>query len=294
LQIQPEPGRLILDEPIDVYYQRRLDVANASGLKIIEQRSCAHFHHAMTDPEGDKDTPAKAFGRAFHCAILEPNEFGKRYVVLPEDAPDKPTERMLNAMKRNANSQARIDYWHEWEIYAQNRTTLVANDYERAQRMGESVRKHPIASGLILSGHREATFRWTDERTGLQCKMRADYFEPEEFILDVKSAENASKDGFARAITNYLYDLAAAHYVDGVTRCGQRIRRFIFLACEHQPPYVCQPYILDVMAEQRGWALRERAIGKLAQCVQTGHWPAYSDTVEEITLPAWAFFGIDQ
>lgn len=294
-QLQPsyDENRILLDEPIDVYYQRRLDEANSTGLKLIDMRSPAHFHYYTMHPEEDEDTKTKAFGRAYHCAILEPDQFHKRYIVLPEDAPERPTEKMLNAKKPTENSIHRQDWWREWGHLSAGRVTLSAKDYDRAQRMGDAVRAHPLACGLIVGGDREVTFRWIDPRTGMKCKSRIDLNVPGEFMLDVKSCEDASREAFARAVTNYRYDLQMAHYVAGATECGQPVRRYVILACESQAPFVCQPYILDAMAEQRGWAIRERAIAKQAACVASGRWPGYSDTVEELTLPAWAFYGTE-
>jgi len=294
-QLQPsyEANRIILDEPDEVYFQRRLDEANSTGLKLIDARSPAHFHWYTTHPEEDNATAAKTFGKAFHCAILEPDAFHKRYIVLPEDAPLRPTKAMLEAKKPSPESIARQDWWAQWSHMAAGREILSANDYERAMRMGDSARAHPLASGLIAGGDREVTFRWIDPRTGMKCKARVDLNAPREFMLELKSCEDASREAFARAVTNYRYDLSMAHYVDGAAQCGEPVRRFVILACESQAPFVCQPYILDAMAEQRGWAIRERAITKQAACVASGKWPGYSETVEELTLPAWAFYGTD-
>lgn len=292
LQEQPN-GRLILDEQPEIYYQRNLDEANSTGLKIIDGRSPAHFKYWVEHPEDEHETPAKTFGKAFHCSVLEPDVFAATYAVLPHDAPARPTAAMLNAKKPSPESLARQDWWHNWNAKNGNRIILPAEDYDRAQRMADSVRAHPVAAGLIVGGHREATLRWIDQETGVACKARIDNLIPKEFMVDAKSCIDASPEAFARAAAIYRYDAQAAHYMDGARECREQVDYYIVLAVESEAPYVCVPYYFGPVEEQRGWALRQRAIRKQAECLRTGHWPGYADTLTQLTYPTWAHYGIE-
>jgi exodeoxyribonuclease VIII len=287
------PVGIFPDEPVEIYYQRRLDEANSTGLKIIDGRSPAHFKYWVENPDDEHETPAKLFGKAFHGSLLEPDEFTRTYAVLPEDAPARPTKAMLNAGKPSANSLARQDWWREWEAKNGARVVLPAADYDRAQRMGDTVRAHPIAAGLIVGGDREATLRWLDADTGMKCKARIDNLIRKEFMVDAKSCIDASPEGFARAAASYRYDAQAAHYMDGARECAEAVDYYIVLAVESEPPYVCVPYFFGPVEEQRGWALRQRAIRKQAECLRTGQWPGYADTLTQLTFPTWAHYGIE-
>lgn len=285
----PETG-IFYNEPPEVYYRKRLDEANASGLKQM-LRSPAHFKHYI-DGEDDKDTPAKTFGRMFHCASLEPDVFAKTYVVLPENAP-RDLRRFRDAKKPSLETLESIDWWDGWESSNRGKVIVSKADYDKAQFMGQSVRRHPEAAGLLMGGQREVTMRWVDEDTGLPCKSRVDLYEPGEFQMDLKSCVDASEEGFGRAIAGYMYDMQAAHYLDGVRSNADTIKWFIFLACESSAPYVCQPYILNPPDEERGWNLRKKAIKRQAECLAQGHWPGYSDHIKPISMPTWAFYGIN-
>lgn len=286
--VEPRIG-IFTDEPASVYHQRRLDEANASGLKQM-LRSPAHFKHYAENPDDDKTSAALTFGRALHCSVLEPDCFDARYSVLPEYAPRRPTQAQWHAKKPSDASKEAMAWWTEWNDRNAGKENLSAADYERAQRMGESARLHPVARGLITGGQRETTFRWVDEATGIASKSRADLYAPGEFIMDLKSCRDASPDGFARAVTSYMYDVQQAHYVDGVRALGDSLRYFLFLAIESEAPYVCQPHKLDVRAEERGWNLRTKAITRQAECLRTGRWAGYSDGLNELSLPAYAYF----
>lgn len=292
-QIKPSDwGGVFPAVPAEQYHQRALDIASASGLKHV-LRSPAHFHHWVKNPEDDEDRPVLAFGKALHCSVLEPDAFDARYCVLPENAPQRPTRAMLEAKKNSESSLERIAFWERWDADNAGRSILTAADYDRARRMGDSVRAHPVAAGLLVGGQREITLRWEDEDTGLRCQARPDLYLPGEFVMDVKTCRDASEEGFARAVHSYLYDLQQAHYLDGIRRNGDSIRWFVFLAIESTPPFVCQPYLLDSKAEDRGFTLRTRAMKRQAECLRYGRWPGYSEKLGEIHLPTYAFYGIE-
>lgn len=292
---EPRIG-IFTDEPAEQYYVRRLDEANASGLKLIDGKSPAHFYHYVMNPDDDAETPAKLFGKAFHCNVLEPDVFDRTYAVLPADAPQRPTAAMLNAKNPSIESLHRQDWWRAWNDRNGTRTILPAADYDRAQRMGDSVRAHPVAAGLIVGGDREATLRWVDEETGVACKARVDNLIRKVCMVDAKSCLDASPEAFARAAAGYRYDAQAAHYMDGgrLLLGDDAPEHFITLAVESSPPYVCVPYYFGPMEEQRGWALRQRAIRKQAECLRTGIWPGYSDNLTQLTYPTWAHYGIEE
>ena len=42
------------------------------------------------------------------------------------------------------------------------------------------------------------------------------------------------------------------------------------------------------------WTLRQRALRKQAECLRTGRWPGYSEALNELSLPTYAFYGITE
>lgn len=286
--LKPQGG-VIRDEPAEVYYQRRLDEANATGLKLM-LRSPAHFRNYIETPDDDKETATLRFGRMVHCATLEPDAFDRSYIVLPANAP-RDMRRFRDAKKPSMETLASIDFWDQFEIDNRGKAVVSVDDYDRAQRMGDSARAVPLMAGLLTGGEREITFRWTDPETGLACKARIDLFAAGHFMMDLKSCVDASPEGFARAVMNYKYDLQQAHYCAAARECGEPIERFVFLAIESRAPYVAQAYLLDPRAEERGWNLRQKAIRRQAECLRAGRWPGYSERIEQIALPSYAFYG---
>lgn len=291
-------GRLILNEAPERYYRRSLTVANNTGLKIIDERSPAHFKHWVEHPDADRETPALRFGKALHCAVLEPVVFDRTYCILPADAPDRPTQAMLNAKNPSASSLARMDWWAAWTAEHGDKTVLTASDYDRVLGMAESARRHPIAAGMLAGGKREVTLYWTEDVelpdgtvVAIECKARVDLWDEElAFFMDLKSTLDASAEGFGRSAVNYRYHVQHCHYGEGAKACGLDLRAFLFLAIESEPPYVCAPHTLPVALEEKGYELRDRSLRKQAACILSNTWPGYNDTgIITTAAPGWAF-----
>jgi exodeoxyribonuclease VIII len=300
-QLQEQPtGRVIFDEPAEVYHRRALDEVSNSGMKVIDTRSPAHFAHWVADPEAGIETPALRFGKALHCAVLEPHVFDRDYCILPAGAPDRPTAAMLGAKNPSPSSLARQTWWSDWEAVHGGQTILTAADYDRIRGMADSAHRNPITAGLIAGGKREVTLRWVEfvdlpdgRVVPVQCKARVDnWLEELAMFVDVKSTADASPEAFGRSVASYRYHVQHCHYGEGAKACGIPLDHFAFLAIESEPPYVCEPYIIDPAAEERGYQLRDRAMQKQAQCLADGRWPGYSDgtTINSLTLPGWAFY----
>lgn len=278
---------LFFDEPEDVYHKTILGELSCSAIKQL-LRSPAHYR-AWCDRELDEnETIAKRFGKALHCAVLEPERFAKVYAELPEDAPRRPSITQRNAKKPSDDTLIAIQWWDRWE--RMGKLTLGRDDMRRIQGMQESARSHPWAHRLLRNGRSEVVARWLDEATGLPGKLRADYFAEDTTrrVVDVKAVVDASFKGFQRALSNYDYPLQQAHYCEGFRRIEKPLDAFVFLAIEHEPPYVCQPYLLDPEAEAVGQMLRERGARILKRCMDANRFPGYSDEIESISLPPWA------
>lgn len=302
-QLQPAPqGRVIYDEPAEVYYERRLDVANNSGLKIIDERSPAHYRYWVENPDDDKDGEYFDFGKLFHCAALEPDMVDARFGFTPNDAP-RDLRHLRNAKAPSKSTLESIAWWDDWEASNAGRIMVPVSSMDTARRMGDSLRSHvlriPTERGaitirgdeLLAMCRREVTYRWTDPRTGVACKSRADLECGElAFGADLKSAIDASPEAFARAVARHRYHQQHVHYCDGAQAAGTPWRDFLFPVVEKNPPYVAAVYIIPAMAEERGRALRDRAMDTLARCLRDDHWPGYTNTITELNLPAWAYY----
>lgn len=273
-QLKPTlPAGFELNVPAEEYHRRELGVANNTALKILRERSPAHYR-AWVDGQEQPESPAFLFGRAYHCRVLEPARFAHDFVVLPD----------FGDMRSSKNRAAR----DEWLAEHPGVTALPASDAERIEAMYAALMAVPLAAGIMRDGYSEVTMRWTDEPTGIPCKARADWWVPGRFFMDLKTTDDASPKWFARAIADYGYHVQHAHYCDAARACGQPVRNYLILAQEKEPPYVVGVYHIDAEAEARGFELRDRGLRQLRDCLDTDTWPGYGTGITELSLPAWA------
>jgi len=301
-----EPIGIFPNEPAETYYVRRLDVASASGLSVLDndEDGCpARYHYYMTEAaEDEDDNAAKDFGKAFHMAFLEPDRFDDAYAVMPADAP-RDLRRYRESKTRSATTLASIDWWDAFEANNAGKLFLTANDMDMARGMASSMRRLPIefdggklkilAGELLELCQTEVTVRWIDPDTGILCKLRADLWcEELAFAGDLKSARSASLSAFGRAINARRYHVAHAHYCEGFRVAGKPVSHFALLPVEKAKPYIAASWRVDAVSEERGWALRQRAMRRLQRCLQTNEWPGYTRSIEPIGIPAFGHYDI--
>lgn len=260
--------------PASAYHRRTLGVVSKSALDRL-RRTPAHYKCWVDGDEAPKDSPALDFGRAFHCALLEPEVFAMSYAVEPE----------FGDCRKSDNKKAR-DAWRGEHLGAE---MLTAEDDATIREMVASVQRHPLAGKMIVDGRSELTLLWKDEETGLSCKSRSDYYvEKLGMVADVKSTEDASRESFARDIVRYRYHWQDALYRAGYGAIGAAVRYFMFVAVEKSPPYAVATHTLDANGIGRGYTHVRRQMTTMAECLTKNVWPAYPVSIETIELPPWA------
>lgn len=274
----PAPG-VYANTPMELYH--RWNAASNSRLTKL-RRSPAHLKAYLDG--GDEDTAALIMGRAVHSAILEPDDFAKRYCRGPEDRRTKEGKAQYEALLAT----------HE------PGTILKRDDFEAALHMRDSVHAHVAASELLTgSGDVELSLVWeslikeTDEN-GVTCKARLDRINQEyEAIIDVKSTRDASRREFERSIFEHGYHRQGAFYLHAADVLGIPVKHFVIIAVEKEPPYAVGVYRLTPGAIEAG---RDEVFSLLkvyATCEALNEWPAYPQQVEDIALPTYAWGQIE-
>lgn len=246
-----------------------------SGLDLIA-RSPAHYYARYLDPnrEREKQTPALLMGSAVHAAVLEPQKFAELFAVEPE------VNRRTNAGR---------DSLVAFEA-ANNGKTIITNEmFQEAVKIKNAVRKHPAAAVLLESGVAEVVLQWNNTEFGVGCKMKPDFMSSTGFIVDLKTTDDAGPNDFGKSVVNFRYDVQSAWYVDGYKAVyGEYPRGFAFIAVEKKPPYAVAVYYVPNPVFEMGRRKYMRDLETYARCLHSNTWPAYSNEIIELTLPAWA------
>jgi hypothetical protein len=250
---------------------------SASGLRLMRQ-SPAHYYGAVLDPERPppaEPSPQMRNGTMVHCATFEPAALAQRYVERPDGID-----------YRTKDGKA----WRD----AQTAEIVEPAALETALAQAASLRRHPDIAGLLHKGLPEVSAFWRDEETGVLCKCRPDWVYSVNsgvILVDGKTCRDASRDGFARQIWQYRYDLAAAWYSDGWQAAGgAEVKGYVFACVESAWPHVAAGYMLADDELDNARAEYRRLLHLYADCVRQDRWPGYQTGIQQINLPRWAAY----
>lgn len=260
--------------PNEVYHARHVGLASKSALDHVN-RSSMHYKWWVDGGE-EEETPALAFGSAFHCALLEPDRWCTSYCVVPD----------FGDCRFKINKAAR----DEWRRDHAGWTEITFEDAKAIDGMVAAVRAHPLAGKMIRDGEAEITLRWNDEETGLPCKCRADYYVRRlSMAVDFKSAIDARKAAFRKAVSNYGYHRQDGFYRSGFAAIEAPIKHFVFVVVEKAAPHAVAIYTLGANALARGRASVREDLAALGASVKANEWSGYPTSIQELDdLPPWA------
>ena len=206
---------------------------------------------------------------------------------------------------------------------------ITAEQWEQLHKMAAAVRAHKAANKLLSApGESELSCFWmepvVDPATGehlkdengeyayLPMRCRPDFWRYDGILVDLKttSPENASVEDFPRSVLDWRYYVQHPLYLRGA-RAALKIerakgdtnefhqfatpRKFVFIAVENDACVVdgvakgVAVYSLTDESVLLGIEEMAEDMAKLWECYQSGKWPGYSQRVESLSLPAYAF-----
>lgn len=223
-----------------------------------------------------EQTAAMALGSAVHTMVLEPHKFDEEFAIAPEYDGRTKEGKEIRA---------------SFEASCIGKTILKQSDYEIANRCRDAV-KSAIAP-FFKSGIAEASF--FSEFDGIAVKCRPDWYNSDiATIVDLKVVQDASPDGFTKAIANFQYYLQSALYIDVLRSLGHDVAKFVFVAVEKDSCNMVGVYELSPEAIDFGRSEIKRAID-IYKRIDEFKRPIFKDTqtgdvVQMLSLPSWVYY----
>lgn len=168
--------------------------------------------------------------------------------------------------------------------------------FQKILAMRKALQGDDMAQSLLFgTGRNEVSYDWQDEATGIKCKARADRITDggvvECTMVDLKTAQAVSPDGFQRSMVRYGHHLRAAFYLDGWERQEEEpFADYVFVCVRSEPPHLVAVYQLEAQAIEWGRKLYRNALTQFERA-QTGLIPWWSynrEGIMPIDLPTWA------
>lgn len=284
------------------YYNIK-DAISVSGMKWIKQ-SPAHFR----DHEEVEPSDAMAFGSAYHSYVLEPDKFVSDYYIFDDHVIyETIIEAGRLAGKEVKSPRATKEYkaWEESEMRVIGERKIIdLASFERIKEMKNRLLKHPYAKMLLTNGVAEVGYSGSIQTDAgeINVKFRPDYIkEGKRIVVDLKTAADASMDGFTRASADNDYHLQAAFYSDMLEYIAgdKRGWTFIFIAQEKKLPYAFNLFECSPQFIGQGRYEYELLLQLYKYCIDNDKWPGYQCFCPnrygllELNLPKWAIKSLD-
>lgn len=243
---------------------------NWSRLKLA-RTSVLHYRDTPDRP----DTAALGMLRAVHAMVLEPDFFDRDFVV------------WTGATRRGK-------VWDAFQEQHRDRTILNEREHREASVIAAAVMRYRPAFPILQSPNlrTEVPLYWTDERTGLECKGKADIIlEHEECctVVDLKTVRSVDPQKMASDCARMGYHGQLAHYEAGVEAVtGKPVVGVGLLCVEGTAPHDVGLFWMDPISRDWGRLLRNGLLDKVADATREQHWPGQVPAEMDIRLPTWA------
>lgn len=160
------------------------------------------------------ETDALIFGKLAHCMLFEPEEVGKRFLIMDWGTKTRGTKKHEEAKAANPNM------------------ILVSPDeYQKAGKMLAALMDHRLAREIIKDAYCEVPFAWTDEQTGLPCKAKIDAYKNTPYglvLIDYKTS--SSIEDVLRYGQKLQYPIQSAFYCEAAkAKYGKEPVEFVFI-----------------------------------------------------------------
>jgi hypothetical protein len=261
----------------DKEYHADFSRLSNSMLSVLKRSPEEFEQRYITRTWIEEETPAMRFGSLLHCVCLEPQEFEKCFVVPP---------KMDRRTKEGKAMAAEFGTLHA------GKTFIEKADLDTALTCFKRLCQHDEAGPLLQHAASydaiiERPITFTIE--GTHCRAKPDWLSvPLKLILDVKTTDDASPEGFAKSVATFGYYRQAAMYSHGCYEVFGFHPRFVFACVEKKPPYSVACYELELSVLQAGRSEIVTLIYDYERRKAVNNWkPSWSSGVVPLSLPRW-------
>ena len=173
---------------------------------------------------------------------------------------------------------------------------LLPHEYDQVVAMCAAV-KNDDTAGPLFAGHKPEMSVFAD-LYGQPCKARLDAWHQDDgtgrpLIVDLKTAQDANPETFARTALTYAYDQQMAHYQDIMEAETGNLPRFLFVLVEKTAPYLVSVVELDDLFYDLGRQKNVEAAARWKHAIDTNEWPGYQG-INRVLAPMWALDELEE
>ena len=247
---------------------------SSSDVKTVYGKSLLHWVG-----QEFKESLALEKGKAVHAIFEAKSKGGKSSIVRG------PSDRRGNRLKE-AKQQAE----------QQGKILLTELDYDEAMEIVESAlfNSEFLRSKITAKNYiSEASIFTTCKKTGMLIKCRPDgLLVPQNDkgkgeILDIKTTQDASPEGFQRELRKYNYDLQIAFYLHTMRCANLPCSEMYLVAIEKTPPYAVGVHVLSEIYIKHSEKRMIQTLEKIKHAESTQDFSTGWPEINQVHLPAW-------
>lgn len=242
------------------------------------------------------ESPAMKLGTALHCAVFEPAEFPKRWVVAGRCAAS------VKSTGLPCGSQGSLFDGIDWYCKVRGHATPTASEkvegveivtleqLEVVRAAAAAIADHKVASRILSGGLPEHELEWQNPETGILCRGRLDYLKPRE-VVDLKSTVEETLWGIRRKCATMAYHAQLAWYHDGAIAAGRLqpdAQLPALVAVQTVEPYDVAVFRMNKADYEAGQICYRDLLLKFRDCQITDDWYGIARDVQPMNLPDWA------
>lgn len=258
-----------------VEYHKISETMSASKIKDLLDQSVSDYHFYRKHIKRDlpqKTSAAFDVGSALHCLILEPELYAAGFATAPE------VDRRTKEGK---------EIWQRFTELSEGKTVLTQEQSALVNQMAMVIEKNKYAQALLQGTHKEVSgFHRIDD--SLILKGRADAISHGNYIVDVKTVEDASPSGFATACAKYRYDVQDWFYKK-IFGCDE----FIFICVSKAEPFEVGIYKLNDEFIAKANEQIPFALERYKDLISSKEFGSFTDgdsPIIELAPPSWFKF----
>lgn len=221
-----------LDKDDDWYYNDQDYITNTMLGKLENgpQTLKAYLNREISE----KEKAHHIYGKAFHCSILEPDEFDKRFFALDDS---KIIKKLLSEGSKKPRATNKYKDWHQEQLsIVGDRSIISVEDYNDMMRMQDAIFDRSQCRDMLSNTKKEVAYKGNIE--GINVKCKADVLRPGLFALDLKGIKEAPTPSMVtKLLYSYKWVRQSAFYLDIL-----KVDSFWFLTIEKTYPYTIGLY----------------------------------------------------
>jgi hypothetical protein len=249
-------------------------------------RSPAHLQAAIKLPKPPTD--AMNLGKVVHSLLENGEKFMDTFVIEPVFEGRTKDGKVTTSANATEVKEKRAAWYSDLKP---GTTVINQEQYSRVQGIAERISTHGLLNRLIKNGIRETSLWAKCPETGLTLQCRPDFIAEKGFIVDFKTARDASQGAFYQEIFRTykrFYILGAAHYAYCAKLAGlPRPDGFTFVAIENEAPYGINIFPMDEGCLDVGERWRSVLTKKYAECLEKDSWPCYEEKAIAVEPPQY-------